>query len=232
MGNHLLSALQHFASDAPVMEEDLPETWRISPFAVEIGTEKWSVGTDGSMMLAVRGPSNIGPMDPHYYRRVVKYLTLKDPDPYKTDFMKLRRWAGAAPKVSPTRVTVDWKLPENRREGVILGGVFNVSRLAFLLDHIRYADVLRITEVDDIVEGPGILIQASNWVIVLAGLDMEPEAHHPVYPLEEDQVVPPDFNEEPFALPEPVPAEPSPSHEPSVFELAMALGEEEESITP
>lgn len=228
MGKHLVAALDHFASAVPVLETDAPEPWRSKPFAVEVGTEKWSVATDGCMMLAVRGPSNLEPMDPHFYRRVGQYLTFKDNDPYKTDFLKLRRWAGAAPKPEPGSNVIDWKNPANRREGSILGGVFNMCRLAYILDHIRYADVLRISEVDEIVDGPGILIQASNWIVVLAGIDIEADDSHPVYPLEdEQQYSPPESVQVPeVIMPPPAPAEPS------VFELAMALGEEEESITP
>ena len=99
------------------------------PFVLTVGGHPWSLAADGAWVFAVRGTSSFAQGEAR--ELFTKLLSAVPKAPVEVSTAKLKAWVGQVPSV---RVFGE----EGRHEGAIFGHLFDLRRLACLLEPIPF----------------------------------------------------------------------------------------------
>jgi hypothetical protein len=148
------------------------------PFVILLDGHPWSVAIGGPWMWAVRGSSSFAQMK-DVTSLVPRLLSAAVTAPEEVDTKRLKEWAGPVP--AERTFTTD-----DRPEGVLFGKVFDLRRLACLLEPIPFAK-LTVWDASEIAGVNALGLEArGKWRAILAAVDGEPEEDHPVFDFRPD----------------------------------------------
>lgn len=172
--------MSRIAEVLPLFVRIRPEVWSTRPFSFKLGTNPWSVVTDGQWLVAVPGKSPFSPIDEP--AGIATILRCSPKNPVVAKMETLREWAGAAPSApSPSFPREEPTDDKPEPDGALCGVVIDRRRLAYILQHLTFPEVTIWNSTSQLgVRSVGILAQ--HWRIYLAGVDGDVTEEHAKFP--------------------------------------------------